>query len=35
MISKSPAVIDMFLNIAAKSTAQIAAKISHLRGIDL
>ena len=30
----SPAVGDMSLNIAAKSTAQIAAKIAHLRSID-
>ena len=27
--------MDMSLNIAAKSTAQIAAKIAHLRDIDL
>ena len=34
-VAKSPAVMEMSLNIAAKSTAQIAAKIAHLRGIDL
>lgn len=34
-VAKSPAVVDMSLNIAAKSTAQIAAKIAHLRRIDL
>ena len=34
-MAKSPAVMDMFLNIAAKFTAQIAAKILHLRGVDL
>ena len=34
-VVKSPAVMEMSLNIAAKSTAQIAAKIAHLRGIDL
>ena len=31
----SPAIMDMSLHIAAKSTARIAAKIAHLRGIDL
>ena len=30
----SPAVMDMSYNIAAKSTAQIAVKIAHLRSID-
>ncbi|CAH3166876.1 unnamed protein product [Pocillopora meandrina] len=34
-VAKSPAVMEMSLNIAAKSTAQIAAKIAHLRSIDL
>ena len=34
-VAKSPAVVDMSLNIAAKSTAQIAAKVAHLRSIDL
>jgi len=30
-VAKSPAVVG----VSAKSTAQIAAKIAHLRGIDL
>ena len=34
-VVKSPAVMEMSLNIAAKSTAQIAAKIAHLTCIDL
>ena len=34
-LAKSPAVIDLSLNIGAKSTAQIAAKMAHLRDTDL
>ena len=33
-MAKSPAVVDMSLNITAKSTAQTAAEIAPLRGID-